>query len=236
MISRTISKSVASYSTKRLFHSTLIRSVKDDKSTIDSFKLPSQTSINEWEFKYDFIPKTSEPKIPPVTPEAVKQDIAQEKKATIVKEMLDLEVISIKAEASPATVLHGGESVSDEPEFLQDYGSKPVDASHPTRSNDKPSKPANREKYIQTSINPNINQSDVVNMGENEVDHKASTVNKQEKVVDDLEHDNLHKQTDGSESAPKQSPGVGFGVPLAILGLGAGGYFYYTSTSDSKKK
>lgn len=37
---------------------------KNDPSTIDLYKLPSQTSINEWEFKYDFIPKVAQPKIP----------------------------------------------------------------------------------------------------------------------------------------------------------------------------
>ena len=65
--------------TTRLVHSSSRILAKGDSSTIDSYRLPSQTSINEWEFKYDFIPKTSEPKVPPLTKEAVKQDIAHEK-------------------------------------------------------------------------------------------------------------------------------------------------------------
>ena len=42
-------------------------------------RLPSKTSINESEFKYDFIPKTAEPKVPHLTKEAVKHAIAQNK-------------------------------------------------------------------------------------------------------------------------------------------------------------
>lgn len=233
MLTRSINRTVVSYSTKRLFHSSLPRFVKNDGSTIDSYKLPSQTSINEWEFKYDFIPKVAEPKIPPVTPEAVKQDIANEKKTQVEKEMLDQEVVSVKAEANEAPALHGGESVKAEPEFLQDRGSEPVDASYVSpRESAKPSKPANREKYIQTSINPQINQSEVVSMGASDVDHKSSDV-KQSRVVDDVEHDNLH--TLGQENPKK--PGTGFGVPLAFFGLGAAGYYYYTSSkADSHKK
>ena len=72
-VSRIASRTFSSFSRVR---------AKNDSSTIDSFKLPSQTSINEWEFKYDFVPKVAEPKIPPVSPEAIKQDIAQTKKTT----------------------------------------------------------------------------------------------------------------------------------------------------------
>lgn len=232
MLTRTINKTVASYSTKRLLHSSLPRFVKNDDSTIDNYRMPSQTSINEWEFKYDFIPKVAEPKIPPVSREAIKQDIANEKKVQVEKEMLNLEVVSVKAEANDAPVLHGGEAVKAEPEFLQDRGSTPVDASYATpRESAKPSKPANREKYLQTSINPQINQSEVVNMGANEVDHKSSDV-KQERVVDDVEHDNLH--TLGQENANKSS--TSFGVPLALLGVGAGGYYYYKSSDSGSQK
>ncbi|CUM45358.1 uncharacterized protein AC631_00473 [Debaryomyces fabryi] len=233
MLTRTINKTVASYSTKRLLHSSLPRFVKNDDSTIDSYRMPSQTSINEWEFKYDFIPKVAEPKVPPLTREAIKQDIANEKKAQVEKEMLNLEVISVKAEANDAPVLHGGEAVAAEPEFLHDRGSEPVDASYASpRESAKPKKPANREKYIQTSINPQINQSEVVNLGASDVDHKSSNV-EQSRVVDDIEHDNLH--TLGQKNSNKS--GFGVGVPLALLGLGAGGYYYYqTSESDSHKK
>lgn len=233
MLTRTINKTVATYSTKRLLHSSLPRFVKNDDSTIDSYRMPSQTSINEWEFKYDFIPKVAEPKVPPLTREAIKQDIANEKKAQVEKEMLNLEVVSVKAEANDAPVLHGGEAVKAEPEFLHDRGSEPVDASYASpRETAKSKKPANREKYIQTSINPQINQSEVVSLGANDVDHKSSNV-EQSRVVDDIEHDNLH--TLGQKQSNKS--GSGFGVPLALLGLGAGGYYYYQSSEgDSHKK
>mmetsp|Transcript_8039 Transcript_8039/g.7981 ORF Transcript_8039/g.7981 Transcript_8039/m.7981 type:complete len:234 (-) Transcript_8039:622-1323(-) len=233
MLTRTINKTVATYSTKRLLHSSLPRFVKNDDSTIDSYRMPSQTSINEWEFKYDFIPKVAEPKVPPLTREAIKQDIANEKKAQVEKEMLNLEVVSVKAEANDAPVLHGGEAVKAEPEFLHDRGSEPVDASYASpRETAKSKKPANREKYIQTSINPQINQSEVVNLGANDVDHKSSNV-EQSRVVDDIEHDNLH--TLGQKQSNRS--GSGFGVPLALLGLGAGGYYYYQSSEgDSHKK
>lgn len=234
MLSRTVNKAVASYSTKRLFHSGFVRYLKNDDSSIDNYRMPSQTSINEWEFKYDFIPKVAEPKVPPVTPEAVKQDIANQKKAQIEKEMLDLEVISVKAEANDSPVLHGGEDVHAEPEFLQDRGSEPVDASYAS-PRQKSTKPANREKYIQTSINPNINKSEVVNLGSNTVDHKSSEV-KQERVVDDIEHDNLHHLGEEKTNDSSSSSG-GYGVPLALLGLGgAGGYYYYTSGTETHKK
>ena len=233
MLARTVNKTVVSYSTKRLFHSSLTRCVKNDDSTIDNYRMPSQTSINEWEFKYDFIPKVAEPKVPPVTAEAVKQDMANEKKVEVEREMLKQEFISVKAEANDAPVLHGGEIVKEEPELLQDRGSKPVDASYVSpRESAKLSKPANRDRYVQTSINPNINQSEVVNMGASTVDHKSSDV-KQSRVVDDIEHDNMHVQN--QEQTNKSS--TGFGVPLALLGLGAGGYYYYASSkTDSHKK
>ena len=74
--------------TTRLVHSSSRILAKGDSSTIDSYRLPSQTSINEWEFKYDFIPKTSEPKVPPLTKEAVKQDIAHEKAKSVERNYL----------------------------------------------------------------------------------------------------------------------------------------------------
>ena len=78
--------------TTRLVHSSSRILAKGDSSTIDSYRLPSQTSINEWEFKYDFIPKTSEPKVPPLT-KAVKQDIAHEKAKSVEENYLLKKVI-----------------------------------------------------------------------------------------------------------------------------------------------
>ena len=196
---------------------------KGDSSTIDSFRLPLQTSINEWEFKYDFIPKTSEPKVPPVTQEAVKQDIAIEKAKHVERELFTKEAnSSVKVEANSAAVIHGGESVSDEPEFLQDRGSKPIDVSKVATSHQS-SKPANRDKYLQTSINPNINNSDVISLGENEVDHKSTTIDKQTQVIDDVELD--HMDTSWIPKEEKKSRSKVVAVPL-ILGAGLGYYFF----------
>lgn len=199
---------------------------KNDPSTIDLYRLPSQTSINEWEFKYDFIPKVAQPKIPPVSPEAVKQDIAQSKKQQVEQELFTKEQnSSVKVEANTADVLHGGEFVSSEPANLSHLGSKPVDASHKQAS--KPGKTANTEKYVQSSTNPEINKPSVVNLGENEVDHKASTVNAQEQVVDDVEH-----------GQPKSLSPVNPTVLLGVLGLGGvAGYFAFgTGSKDAKQE
>lgn len=212
---------------RRAFHQNLVRFAKNDESTIDSYRLPSQTSINEWEFKYDFIPKVSSPKIPPITPEAVKQDIAHEKKAKVEKELLNKEgASSIKVEANDAKVVHGGEHVIDEPEYLHDRGSKPVDVSNTAASNsNKSKKPANRDKYIQSSINPEINQSHVVSLSENEVDHKVTPIEGQAQVIDDIEHDNAAGAAPKSEEKPSSNIGL-----YAVLALGgaAGGYYYFS--------
>ncbi|KAM9892071.1 hypothetical protein OXX69_012128, partial [Metschnikowia pulcherrima] len=48
-------RSVKSSQATRTFSTIGKLLAKNDASTIDSFKLPSQTSINEWEFKYDFM-------------------------------------------------------------------------------------------------------------------------------------------------------------------------------------
>ncbi|ODV81801.1 uncharacterized protein CANTADRAFT_44896 [Suhomyces tanzawaensis NRRL Y-17324] len=222
MLTNTLRTSASSVS-RRAFHVSRLVTAKGDTSTIDSYKLPSQTSIHEWEFKYDFIPKTTEPKVPPVTKEAVKQDIAHEKAKQVAHEMFAKESnSSVKVEANDAHVVHGGESVTSEPEFLHDRGSIPVDLSRPGAT--QPKKPANRDQYVQSSINPNINNSDVVNLGDRTVDHKQTTVDKQTPVVDDLDHDNLHHQE--THEQPKSGPGLG--VPLLVLGLGGAGYYYYS--------
>ncbi|OBA19669.1 hypothetical protein METBIDRAFT_18175, partial [Metschnikowia bicuspidata var. bicuspidata NRRL YB-4993] len=157
---------------------------KNDASTIDSFKLPSQTSINEWEFKYDLMPKVAGPKIPPVSPEAVKQDIARTKKEQIEQELLNRELhASFKVEANHASVLHGGEPVSAEPLYIHERGLSPVDASTPTLR--KKLKIANTHKYVQLSLNPEINNPAVVNLGhENKVHHKTATVEAPPEVED----------------------------------------------------
>ncbi|KAK6458294.1 uncharacterized protein RJT20DRAFT_30635 [Scheffersomyces xylosifermentans] len=226
---------VSSRLSSRAMHQSVIARAKGDTSTIDSFRLPSQTSINEWEFKYDFIPKTAEPKVPPISKEAVKQDIAQEMAKRVEAELFTKESnSSIKVEANSATVFHGGESVADEPEFLHDRGSKPVDSSTPASSSD-PVKPANRDKYIQSSVNPDINDSEVVNLSENEVDHKVTPVDKQTPIVEDIEHDNLENQSTIHQEPKKEGSG-GYGVPLLVLlGGGGAGYYYFSSSSSEKK-
>lgn len=184
---------------------------KNDASTIDSFRLPSQTSINEWEFKYDFMPKVAEPKIPPVSPEAVKQDIAQNKKQQVETELFIRELnSSVKVEANDATVLRGGVAVSAEPEYLHDRGLDPVDALH-----SKPVQPgkktANTAKYVQLSLNPEINQPTVVSFADRAVDHKIGTVETPE--VEDAE---------AAPQARRTSPFVVVG----LLGAGAAAGYY----------
>lgn len=221
--------------TTRLVHSSSRILAKGDSSTIDSYRLPSQTSINEWEFKYDFIPKTSEPKVPPLTKEAVKQDIAHEKAKSVERELFAKESnSSIKVEANDAKVVHGGESVAAEPVLKEDTGSAPIDVSTPksninvssSTTSTKPKKSANHDKYVQSSINPNINSGNVVNLSEGEVDHKTESVDKQSPVVEDIEHDNLTHQGE----TKKESNDAGLGI-FALLGLGGAGYYYYSSTS-----
>ncbi|KAK6202807.1 uncharacterized protein RJT21DRAFT_21814 [Scheffersomyces amazonensis] len=234
--------------TSRTFSNSVRIGAKGDSSTIDSFKLPSQTSINEWEYKYDFIPKVASPKVPPVTKEAIKQDIAQEKLKEVERELFVEESnSSIKVEGNIADVTHGGESVKVEPEYLQDRGSKPVLASSKqTIANNATNKPANSDKYIHSSVNPNVNQSDVVSLGENEVDHKVTPIQQQEVIVEDIEHDNLQNatstkttpgpaETNKSESSSSESSGSGYTVPVLLLGLGGAGYYYYSSNSSNKK-
>ncbi|CAK9440197.1 uncharacterized protein LODBEIA_P42970 [Lodderomyces beijingensis] len=235
--------SLRSLATARLFHTTRVNLAKGDSSTIDSFKLPSQTSINEWEFKYDFIPKTSQPKVPPVTKEAVKQDIAHEKAKSVERELFAKESnSSVKVEANDANVVHGGEDVGAVPELHEDRGNAtPVDVSRRNvgggGSSGKPRKSANHDRYVQSSVNPKINEADVVNLGDNEVDHKTETVGKQTPVVDDIEHDNLTHQ--GQTLPDKKSDAAGSGGVgglLVLLGLGGAGYWYYSSSSSSSSE
>ncbi|ABN67028.2 hypothetical protein PICST_31917 [Scheffersomyces stipitis CBS 6054] len=218
----------------RAVHSSAFARAKGDTSSIDSFRLPSQTSINEWEFKYDFIPKTAEPKVPPLTKEAVKQDIAQNKAKQVERELFTKESnSSIKVEANSADVFHGGESVGAEPEFLHDKGSKPVDSSTVGTAHSAEKKtPVNREKYIQSSVNPVINDAEVVSYGDSEVSHKTSEVDKQTPVVEDIEHDNLHHA--GAEhpeaESSSSSSSSGYTVPLVLVLGGGAGYYYYSSS------
>ncbi|KAM3126504.1 hypothetical protein CJJ07_001112 [Candidozyma auris] len=213
----------------RILHTSVKRLAKNDPSTIDSYRLPSQTSINEWEFKYDFIPKVAQPKIPPVSPEAVKQDIAQTKKQQVEHELFAKESnSSIKVEANDAAVVHGGESVSTEPVNLRDSGSNPVDISNKDASGTKPKKTANTEKYVQSSTNPDINKPDVVNLGDSQVDHKVSPVKNQERVEDDIEH---------GQSKPGSDSTVNPTTLLAVLGLGGvAGYFAFGSGPKKETK
>lgn len=166
-----------------------------------------------------------------MTREAIKQDIAHDKRAKVESEMQREEHhTSVKVEANDAAVVHGGESVGAEPEFLQDRGSKPVDASI-GQSGQPRSKPANRDKYIQSSINPEINQSDIVHLGENEVDHKVASV-KEPIVVEDHEHDQDHNAGQPRQKNPNLS--APFVVPLGFAGL-VGAYFWFTREKKERK-
>lgn len=174
MIRQPIAKALLSV--KQPLHRTLYCGcrllAKGDPSSIDSIRLPSQTSINEWEFKYDYIPKT-QPKVPPVSSDAIKQDIAQEKLASVERELFTLEAgSSIKVEANDAQVLRGGVQVPSEAEQLEYKASKPVDVhlKSANKNNDnKDIKRAERLKYSQTSLNPEINADDVVTVGDVDV-------------------------------------------------------------------
>lgn len=234
LTNRTILRQAKCYQSvaNRTLRSTAIQLAKNDASTIDSFKLPSQTSINEWEFKYDFIPKVASPKVPPVTPEAVKQDIAQDKRASVEREMFTKEAnSSIKVEANLASVVHGGESVEPSHELLEDRGSEPVDVVNKFSNKTEPKKTANQDKYIQTSINPNINKGDVVNLSENEVEHEDTIVKEQTPVVEDIEHDNLTGQGQGSQKQQSSSSSTNPLVWVGAFALGWGGYSFYSSST-----
>ncbi|CAI5760715.1 unnamed protein product [Candida verbasci] len=235
-----IRHSIKSISTKtisiRCFNTSCMRLAKGDESTIDSFRLPSQTSINEWEFKYDYIPKTSEPKIPPISKEAVKQDIAHEKAKSVERELFAKESnASVKVEANNAEVLHGGETIGTEPEYLEDISSQPIDVTNPNAKNStKFKKSVNHDKYVQSSVNPEINSGDIHNLSEGDVDHKIENV-KQSPVVEDLEHDNLNHEGQTKKDDTSSSSNTGLGI-LAVLGLGGAGYYYFSSSSSKAAK
>lgn len=221
----------------RSLHQSLVAMAKNDKSTIDSYRLPSQTSINEWEFKYDFVPKTSEPKIPPLTPEAVKQDIAEQKRAKVEKEMLDQELAtSVKVEANDLHVVHGGEIVGAEPEYLHDKGSDPVDASHVNASSKATPSRSDKHKYMQTLINPDINSPDVINLSQGEVSHKVQSTEGQAQVLDDVEHaeHELHKQN-AAASSNSTSGASKWLLPLGFFGVGYFAYEYFQSPKAASK-
>lgn len=204
---------------------------KNDDSTIDSYRFPSQTSINEWEFKYDFVPKVSEPKVPPISEEAVKQDIAHERKKQVEQEMVNQEVTaSVKVEGNHSVVMHGGEHVQDEPELLQDRGSKPVKINN-INAGRQSTKPANRDQYLQTSTNPNLNQGSVSNLSDGTIEHKSGT--EQNQVVDDLEHDNLHHEGQRMDEKPSGSKNPFF-ITLGVFGLGAGSFYYMNQKPEKK--
>lgn len=158
--------------TYRSFHMATVLKAKGDASTIDSFKLPSQTSINEWEFRYDFMPVVSSPKVPAVNREAVRKDIATEKAKSVAQEIFVLESnSSIKVEANTAHVVHGGETVQSSPEQI------PIELAESTleilsssaRRQPPPPTKRDRAKYVQTSLNSDINKNDVHTIGTNPV-------------------------------------------------------------------
>lgn len=199
------------------------RLAKNDSSTIDSYKLPSQTSINEWEFKYDFVPKVAEPKVPPVSKEAIQQEKAQVKKQQVEKELLSKEQhLSIKVEANHASVVHGGEAVGAEPELLQDRASEPVDAQSPVQEAAK----IDSSKYQQLSLNENINNSSVVNMSQSRaVDHNSGTVDVPPEIHDAEE---AEKATQKPSLSAQAESGFSPVTMLAVLGLGGvAGYFAF---------
>lgn len=234
MLTRQFLRTTSSPLIRRQIHKSAIRLyAKNDDSTIDSYRLPSQTSINEWEFKYDFVPKVSEPKVPALTPEAVKQDIAHERRAKVEKEILDKELAtSIKVEANDSHVVHGGESVGTEPEYLQDRGSQPVDISRPNPASQQPGKPANRDKYIQTSINPEINSPDVSSLSHGEVSHKTTSTEGQSQVLEEVEEEDHHKIKSAEDAAKASGSGTKW---LLTLGGAAVGYYGYQYFQEEKK-
>lgn len=210
-----------------------VRVAKNDTSTIDSYRLPSQTSINEWEFKYDFVPKILEPKVPPVTTEAIQQEKAEAKKQEVEKELLNKELnFSIKVEANDANVVHGGESVGAEPVLLQDRGSDPVDA-HVRVAQAFNKKRVDSTKYQQLSLNQNINSSEVVNLGHNTtVDHNSGDVDVPPEIHDAEEAE----QATAKPPKEQQEATSGSNVPVFLAVLGLGGVVGYLTFGVTKEK
>lgn len=241
---------------RRMLHVTRVAWAKNDASTIDSFKLPSQTSINEWEFRYDFVPKVSEPKVPPVTPEAVAKDVIAEMQARNAREDQLTKSQSVKVEANLADVFHQGQSVVEDPVVVGDHAHAEEGAAVDEKSGrgslevapSLATKPANRDKYVQSSINPLINDSQVANYGLNEVDHKISEVPEQTPVWEDVEHSNELQRQDLSDPANRPAPDVtpkkeevyedisGFFIPLMLIAFGGVGYYYYYYLVQKKQK
>lgn len=226
MLSRTILKT-----SLRSFSRSAIILAKGDASTIDSFQLPSQSSINEWEFRYDFIPKILEPKIPPVSKEAINQDIAQEQVKKIELETFNREAnIASRVEASAADVVSGGEYVQENTasaETLKNYSNPDILLNKTT----KKKKFAGSDKYVQSSVNPNVNDAEVINLGEYSVDHKVGKLASQTIVEDDLDADNLQEMQAIYERGEKfkgQEKRKRLLVPLGLVGLGASGYYFYS--------
>lgn len=200
---------------------------KGDKSTIDLFRLPSQTSINDWEFRYDFMPKVATPKTPAVSEEAVLTQIAEDKVKQVERELFHQEANqSTVSEGSHAKVLHGGEHVEQTPiDDIAGEPSTPVDVSRAQPTDLSSTKPVNQEKYVHALTNPDLNKPEVVNLGaDNEVDHKTQPIG-QTKVVDDVEHDDM--KNSGQEQ-PNQSGGssIPVGVIAGVVVGGAGYYFF----------
>jgi hypothetical protein len=223
----------------RCFSGSALVKAKGDASAIDSFQLPSQTSINEWEFRYDYIPKVVQPKVPPVSQEAIKQDVAREKAKRIELETFAKEANeSIKVEASTATVVVGGEVVMDEPETVPDVkGSVHITSNFADPSiitNTAPKKKySGSDKYVQSSLNPDVNSAEVVNLGETTVDHKVGVVAKQTRVEDDIDADNLQEMQNiykRGEKMDNDNKPSGYAVPLALLGLGGASIYAYKNS------
>lgn len=152
----------------RRLHTSPLLLRKGDLLPIDAFRLPLQVSINEWEFRYDFSPRDSSIKVPAINREAVRKDIAAQRAQDVSRQILLSEGnSSIKVEANTAQVVSGGESVPDDPEQIP----MPLSLSTAERGGiAKPVPPAKRTgrdtRYLQCSINPEINKGVVVQIGD----------------------------------------------------------------------
>lgn len=221
-----LTRSILKLSTRLLSRSS-IALAKGDASTIDAYQLPSQTSINEWEFRYDFIPKVLEPKIPPVTKEAISQDIQQEKVKKIELETFAKEANTTTKVASVATVVSGGEFVETDNDASI---TKPYSNPELILNNAKKRKFAGSEKYVQSSVNPHVNNAEVVNHGDNDISHKIGKVAEQELVVDDIDADSSHEMQAIYERGERLKEGKkkNLFIPLGLVGVGIGGYYLYS--------
>lgn len=216
--------------TLRTLRTSAVQLAKGDKSTIDLFRLPSQTSINDWEFKYDYVPKVATPKTPAVTKDAVRKQIVEDKVKQVEQEIFNKEANqSVLLEGSGATVIHGGELVAQSPVDDHAHGNPtPIDSSS---GKERVEKKSAKNPFVQSLLNPNLNNPEVVVLGDSEVDHKTQQV-KPAQVVDDLEHDNLKGagQAAAEDIKKKGSP---VGITVASL-LGLGGVVYYFQGKEKK--